>query len=284
MAEGKVRKVWRLYFLVPLPTQPSLQAAAFATQESQTQMCILSSKKSTAAHSPASPEFFPHSHDLWRTEEVSHRKAHCSVAGSVQLLPPEPFCPGLGSQIPRFWARPCLHGSPPRKTQVCQEEVSWFKADTIPSQGQVKSRGFLSPTNFNRALNQWSSVYSSGLEWDSTALLRALGVLVKSCCCRIQIPIPLTTICLLKKESPIGSIYWVHIFTSCVIGATKQLSTTSLWKTAEVACRKKKQDTDQSTKPKAENIKSRISTLGLKCLWQKTSFDPFQEKYEYFLQ
>lgn len=38
MEEGKVRKVWRLYFLVPLPTQPSQQAAGSATQESQTQI------------------------------------------------------------------------------------------------------------------------------------------------------------------------------------------------------------------------------------------------------
>lgn len=147
MEEGKVRKVWRLYFLVPLPTQPSQQAAGSATQESQTQIPFPQEQPSITWVFLSSA--FPHGHALWRTEEVSQRKPHCSVAGSVQLLPPELFCPRLWSQIPQFSARPCLHGSAPRKTQVHQEVVLWLKADTIASQGQIKSRGFLSPMNFN---------------------------------------------------------------------------------------------------------------------------------------
>lgn len=223
----KGRKVQRLHFLVPLSIQSSLQASSFAAQGAWTQMCILSPNHSTAASIPVSLEFFPWLwfsswpsplEDWWVLPQEPSLHSHCIVAGSVQFLPLELFCPGLwSSQISQVWARPCppcLDGSPPRKTQVHQEVVWWFKADTIPSQGQtqslLKTGDFFSPWTSieTESETMWYSIYTSGLEWDSTAFLGALGFLMKSSCYLIprgiysqdpdQSPIYLITFCLPK--------------------------------------------------------------------------------------
>ena len=190
-------------------------------------MCILSPNHSTAASSPVSLEFFPRlSFSSWPPPLEDRRAfpqeillhSHCIVAGFVQRLPLELFCPGLwSSQISQVWARPCLpclDGSPPRKTQVHQEVVWWFKAETIPSQGQIqsplKTGDFFPPWTSieTESETMWYSIYTSGLEWGSTAFLGALGFLIKSSCYLIprsiysqdpdQIPIYLITFCLPK--------------------------------------------------------------------------------------
>lgn len=192
--EENGRKVRRLRFLVPLSIQSSLQVSSFAAQGAWTPMCILPPNHSTAASSLVSLEFFPQlCFSPWLSPLEDRRAfpkeillhSHCFVAGSVQLLLLEPPCPGLWSQISQVWARPCLpclDGSPPRKTQVHQEAVWWFKADTIPSQGQIQSP--LKPGNFfpswtsieTESETMWYSAYTSGLEWGSSAFLGALGL------------------------------------------------------------------------------------------------------------
>lgn len=163
MRERKRGKEQRLHFLAPLPVQSSLQASSFAAQEAWAPVCILSPNHSTAASSPVSLELFL---QLWFSSWPSFLEgwglfpqeiplySHGVLAGFVQLLPLKPFSPGLWSpQISQVWARPCLPclgQSPPRKTQVHQEAVWGFKADTIPSQSLLKTGEFFSPINSNR--------------------------------------------------------------------------------------------------------------------------------------
>lgn len=163
----KKKKEQRQHLLAPLSIQSRLQASSFAAQEARAPVCILSPNHSMAASSPVSLELFlqlwfsswPSLLEDWGVfpQEIPLHSHHV-LAGSVQLLTLKPFSPGLwSSQISQVWARPCLpflSQSPPRKTQVHQEAVWWFKADTIPSQGQIqsplKTGEFFSPMNSNR--------------------------------------------------------------------------------------------------------------------------------------
>lgn len=174
MGDRKARKVWRLSFLVPLPTQPSLQGAGLASQGSQAQMCILSPKNSTVASTPAS---------LWVLSSavvflvaITSRGLTRFPTGSPSAQPLHCgwFCSAPASRAVLPWAL-ISDLTVLSKTMFAWESSkentgasgSGFKVQSYSLSGTdlkpVKSRGFLSPMNFNRAWTRANGVFSPHL-------------------------------------------------------------------------------------------------------------------------
>lgn len=204
MVEGKMRKVWRLYFLVPLPTQLRLQAAGFATQESGTQMCIPSPQNSTAASSPASLEFFP---QLWFSSWPWSQEDWWDFPRETPLQCGW-FCSAPASRA--FWPWTVISdptalsktmGVLQGKHRCTRKQFHGSKLTLFPLRDRLKAGDFLPPWTSIEPEPEplWCSVYTSGLKYDSTALLWALGALVKSSRHRIQIPIYLPSAFLRKN-------------------------------------------------------------------------------------
>lgn len=83
-----------------------------------------------------------------------------------------------------------------RKHRCTRKSFHGSKLTLFPLRDRLKAGDFLPPWTSIELEPEpmWCSVCTSGQEWDSTALLWALGFLAKSsCCCGIQIPIYLTT-------------------------------------------------------------------------------------------
>lgn len=173
MWDRKARKVWRLSFLVPLPTQPSLQAAGFASQGSQTQMCIPSPKNSTVPSSPASLWVLSSavvflvaitSGGLMRfpignpSAQPLHCGWFCSAPASRAMLPWVLISDlTVLSKTTFAWESSKENtGAPGSGFKVQSWHYSLSGTDLKP----VKSRGFLSPMNFNRAWTRANMVFS----------------------------------------------------------------------------------------------------------------------------